>query len=620
MRHEFMDKINRSTARIVNCNPGTLDRLIAERVEIEDEIDDIENLLRDEALSDADVSEFSKKRKSASLKYRRAFTKVEQALERYAKKIKVRVSLAKRNLGKIANTKNRSGGYKYRQFAPGKRKDVDAAILSVERKLQKVLSENRDAPISSTGDLRDAIELLSQVEERIAGKMEGSSPGASETGATSTKKKSVKRKDRPGIERARKEIQRLKSIFYKEDYPQGMNDPNAFMAGQEVALSKEGGAFATILRADYAPGSRPGKDMPRSLRVRVRDLDNNTSRDISTSLEGVVPYPIAVAQSRIFTLNEKEKKGTTEGIDVQRALEAMQDVRSQYSESAQNLDISSFEQAMKALASLGNQIRSSESMAGKDGPGADFYKARQKDLAKLEKDVTPRVRAGFTDSERRKFIRLLRSLSDYIRKKSRVNNPCIGLHFHGKDADEILQALENSSSRTRVAKKNPTKNAAPPNKDVVTWDHRGLTQSMELEGLAEAIVDTGLDALSEGKGIDQAHKEMRDLAEYWGYPEFAEKIISREIVKVTNPRAGKAAKKKTSKKKVTRAKCPPAATLVKKCQKLWESYCERPSKTRLKPIFEHLELMKQSKAKSCKEERARCLRAANKEAKRLGMK
>ena len=30
--------------------------------------------------------------------------------------------------------------------------------------------------------------------------------------------------------------------------------------------------------------------------------------------------------------------------------------------------------------------------------------------------------------------------------------------------------------------------------------------------------------------------------------------------------------------------------------------------------------MKQSKAKSCKEERARCLRAANKEAKRLGMK
>jgi len=82
----------------------------------------------------------------------------------------------------------------------------------------------------------------------------------------------------------------------------------------------------------------------------------------------------------------------------------------------------------------------------------------------------------------------------------------------------------------------------------------------------------------------------------------------------------KAAKKKTTKKKATRAKCPPAATLVKKCRKLWESYCERPSKTRLKTVFEHLDLMKQSKAKSCKEERARCLRAANKEAKRLGMK
>jgi len=79
------------------------------------------------------------------------------------------------------------------------------------------------------------------------------------------------------------------------------------------------------------------------------------------------------------------------------------------------------------------------------------------------------------------------------------------------------------------------------------------------------------------------------------------------------------AKKKTA-KKATKRKAPLAKTLISKCQKTWDHYCERPSKKRLKEVFDHLEVMKESSAKTVKEERARCLRAANKEAKRLGMK
>ena len=78
------------------------------------------------------------------------------------------------------------------------------------------------------------------------------------------------------------------------------------------------------------------------------------------------------------------------------------------------------------------------------------------------------------------------------------------------------------------------------------------------------------------------------------------------------------AKKKTAKK--TTRKAPLAKTLIAKCQKNWDHYCERPSKKRLKEVFDHLEVMKESSAKTVNEERARCLRAANKEAKRLKMK
>jgi hypothetical protein len=82
----------------------------------------------------------------------------------------------------------------------------------------------------------------------------------------------------------------------------------------------------------------------------------------------------------------------------------------------------------------------------------------------------------------------------------------------------------------------------------------------------------------------------------------------------------KATKKKATKKKATRRSPNSAAALTAKCRKLWDHYCERPSKTRLKPVLEHLEKMKASKAKSVKEERSACLRIANKEARRLKMK
>ena len=109
-------------------------------------------------------------------------------------------------------------------------------------------------------------------------------------------------------------------------------------------------------------------------------------------------------------------------------------------------------------------------------------------------------------------------------------------------------------------------------------------------------------------------------------PKFqAEKVLKaatlwadKKIPKKQNP--SKRSDSKPKVKKTTKRKAPLAKTLISKCRKTWDHYCAKPSKKRLEEVFDHLETMKESSAKTVKEERARCLRAANKEAKRLKMK
>lgn len=70
----------------------------------------------------------------------------------------------------------------------------------------------------------------------------------------------------------------------------------------------------------------------------------------------------------------------------------------------------------------------------------------------------------------------------------------------------------------------------------------------------------------------------------------------------------------------SRKKTPEWKIIINRCQKLWDVYCEKPTKKNLRVVLEHLEKMKESKSKKVKDERSACLRVANKEAKRLGMK
>jgi hypothetical protein len=72
--------------------------------------------------------------------------------------------------------------------------------------------------------------------------------------------------------------------------------------------------------------------------------------------------------------------------------------------------------------------------------------------------------------------------------------------------------------------------------------------------------------------------------------------------------------------KKTKSKAPTAKALIAKCQKLWEAYCKKPGVTKLRAVAKHCEAMKSSKAKSVAEERKRCMRSVQAEAKERGWK
>ena len=110
--------------------------------------------------------------------------------------------------------------------------------------------------------------------------------------------------------------------------------------------------------------------------------------------------------------------------------------------------------------------------------------------------------------------------------------------------------------------------------------------------------------------IEQSSIDMHD---------FIVELYAAKRQKNPGKKKAKKASKKAANKKATR-KTSPSQSLINRCRKLWDVYCEKPTKKNLRAVQTHLDKMQDSTAKSVKDERKRCLRAANAEAKRLGMK
>ena len=222
------------------------------------------------------------------------------------------------------------------------------------------------------------------------------------------------------------------------------------------------------------------------------------------------------------------------------------------------------------------------------------------EVDEFAKKFPAKMKSEWSKMEQRKWATDLGNVRKSLVRLGRRKNPCVGLHFHGKNADDLLKAVEASNSRQR--KKVAKKKAAKKNPRTVSRKkgkfHSTYTPSAEdlrllrKHGMMKYLDDVAPDQIE--RIVDRLHRQEQEEARHWHSPS----------LRVSNP----------SKKK------PAARDLIKKCRSLWDKYCDKPNKTNLRAVMKHLDAMKESDAKTVASERKKCMRCANQEAKRLGLK
>ncbi len=125
------------------------------------------------------------------------------------------------------------------------------------------------------------------------------------------------------------------------------------------------------------------------------------------------------------------------------------------------------------------------------------------------------------------------------------------------------------------------------------------------------------EAAAAAAGAAVAAAQVAYEAEAAARKDYAQKLL--ELIRDAARAAG-GARPRELRRGNPRRKVSSAQTLIRECQRLWEHYCERPGKTRLRAVAKHCEAMKASTAKSVKAERTRCMRSVRAEAKARGWK
>lgn len=357
--------------------------------------------------------------------------------------------------------------------------------------------------------------------------------------------------------------------------------------------------------------------------------------------------------AQLRSLSDQFERGESIRLGMERVARRIRDIHNRTKPRAKLQD---FDSASQGIQDFAGRIK--EYASGEITPaGIDKL---QFELEQFSRQFSPQAKAEWAKEEQRKFgraIRELRKALDKLRPRRRKNprkNPCVGLHFHGKDADELLEALEKSSRRMiaptktkenpkrrakkkaakRLPKNNPeaagavipmkipipsgyskyfTYPADGPDSDgwhTYRWRGRPVSRLRVWRGISGDSFPWNGIIYVRGKEVHNIAADDRDAI----FSEAVDALTSLAPAKNQNPKK-RASKKKASKKSAT----PEWKRLISRCQKLWNQYLDRPSKKTLKDVFAHLEKMEKSMSERVKKERARCLRVANQEAKRLGI-
>jgi len=420
---------------------------------------------------------------------------------------------------------------------------------------------------------------------------------------------------------------------------------------------------------------------------------------------------------QLRSLDIKFKRGESIRRSLERVAKKIHDI---HNRTKPRKELKTFAQAKRGIGEFVVAIQEYAESGDVSSSGIDRL---QRELETFSRRFPPTAKAGWEKGDQRKFasdLRKIRLALDALRpKRGRKKNPCVGLHFHGKDADDLLKALEDSGKRQGKPKKNPGGPYHPESPEhyyvpdflewlrkrpelnrvakrahelrMCLWDDVDAFASTQRQRRAK-ISNTEILRLYERhlvgrepypkpaprkrlaltpKQIAAAFREKNpgkknpadpeevllfgsagpyplskiDLAAFFSNETGSKAGFSRALttakrdgfvkeskgaIRLTskgtkrlleiapditdNPRVNP--KKKASKRKKT----PQSRLLTNRCQKLWDSYCEKPTKKNLRVVLDHLEKMKLSSSKVVKRERSACLRIANKEAKRLGMK
>ena len=317
--------------------------------------------------------------------------------------------------------------------------------------------------------------------------------------------------------------------------------------------------------------------------------------------------------AQIRSLSDRFERGESIRLGMERVARRIKDIHNRTKPRAKLQD---FDSASQGIQDFADGIKE----YAKGGVTPSGIDKLQFELEEFSRQFSPQAKAEWTKDEQRKFggaIRKLRKALDGLRRRRKENptkasgklpNPCVGFHFHGKDADELLEALEKSSKRMSAGvvevRENPKKRRRP--KETAAEFRNRIAQQ------APRVMDEfgpqvhRMTARLERKGV-----EAPGVAFKMAVAHYVDKLDNKKEEVRENP------KKKTAKKTARKAATPEWERLIGRCQKLWSQYLEHPSKKALKDVLSHLEKMEKSTSEKVKKERARCLRVASQEAKRL---
>jgi hypothetical protein len=180
------------------------------------------------------------------------------------------------------------------------------------------------------------------------------------------------------------------------------------------------------------------------------------------------------------------------------------------------------------------------------------------------------------------------------------------LYQKGRTKEEFGAALEAAEA------------AAWPAREAAAWAAARTARVAEEAAVVAVAADAAAAeavaaAVAAAAVAAAAAAEFASTGSIAAYKGYAKKLLElmREAAQRANINMQRLVERNPRKRREIRrpTRVRSSSKMILKCRKLWEAYCKKPGKKRLKAISDHLKMMKYSNSKRVKKEYKRCLKA-----------